>query len=185
MIQSLSTSKVAAVTAVTSASTVVPSPSTVSVTKGNKKFLCKISTRNMPVLLYASGLTLKLDLVTVGSFLLLAGFELIYNDIWGLGNLQWLPPQQSRKHRRKYREEREYSEKLLLSTINIHHFNPSLQKSTEQHVCNHSHCCPQNSDWKSNSCRIAVSFPCQLNDQTAWMFWVWNISCSCLGRVLS
>lgn len=69
MIQSLSSSKVAAVTAVTSASTVVPSPSTASVTKGNKKFLCKIRTRNMPVLPYASGLTLKLDLVTVGSFI--------------------------------------------------------------------------------------------------------------------
>lgn len=68
VIQSLSTNKVSAVTAVTAASTVVPSPSTASITKGNKEFLSKISSRNRLVLLYASGLTMKVDSVTVGSF---------------------------------------------------------------------------------------------------------------------
>jgi len=67
--QSLSASKVSAVSAVTAASTVVPSPSTASITKGNQEFLCERSSRNKLMLLYVSGLTTKVDPVAVGSFI--------------------------------------------------------------------------------------------------------------------
>lgn len=83
MIQSLSTSKVSAVAAVTAASTVVPSPSTASITKGNKEFLRKLSSRNKLVLLYASGPTTKVDPVTVGSFIsIVTVFKSSKNDTW-------------------------------------------------------------------------------------------------------
>ena len=54
-----------------------------------------------------------------------------------------------------------------MSTLNIHCFNLYLQKYIEQHVFNHSYCCPQNSDygemyWRmlSNSARRRQAHVC-------------------------